>query len=503
MPRLSSDRALPLGWLAAFAALLALVPVLFVPIAGFADAPAHLARHYILATSSSAGPLSRYFAVQWQWIANLGEDIPVTLLSGWLGAELATRLVTALIAPLTIAGVFALSRAAHGRISASAFLALPLVLNQAWMYGFLNYCLGIALALLTAAWLYARKPDTPRTRIGLALAALVVWTAHMASWATLLLLAAGNELVALRSVRDVWPAVRRNLPLLIPVVPLLLWRAHSKGSDFSWVYEDVLRTKVAVFAGALRGTWMKLDFAVLALVALAAFMALRWAGRRQVEPRLAISGLLLAAGALAAPEYLLNSWGTDLRTAPIAILMFVLAIAPARDPGRERLLCLAGLALFAARLGSVTWIWAERSPELAQRLTMLDAVPRGGRLGYIYVRPDCDGWALTPDEKLASYAVVRRQAFANTLFMVDNARLVTIRDPHLQERWSSDSQRVQRSCPEGRIDMTALKETLLAMRTDDFDAIWVSGVPTREVPVVAGYAVAQRRSAETMLVRKR
>lgn len=502
MPPVSAGHRLPLAWLAVAAALLSLVPVLFVPIPGFADAPAHLARHHILSAVPSGGLLARYFAVHWDWIANLGEDIPVTLLSSWVGAELATRLVTAMIAPVTIAGILALSRAAHGRISASAFLALPLALNQAWMYGFLNYCLGIGLALLTAAWLYARKPETLAGQLGLALAALVVWTAHMASWATLLLLAAGNELATLRSWRDLWPAVRRNLPLLVPLVPLLLWRAHSSGSDFAWVYEDVLRTKVAVFAGALRGTWMKLDFALLAAIGLASFAGLRWAGRRQVEPRLAISGALLAAGALAAPEFLLNSWGTDVRTAPIAILIFVLAIAPARDPRRERLLCLAGLALFAVRLASVTWIWAARSPQLEQRLALLDDVPRGGRLGYIYVRPDCEGWALTPDEKLASYAVVRRAAFVNTLFMVDNARLVTIRDPHLQDRWSSDSQRVKRACPDGRIDWAALRMALAAMREDGFDAIWVSGVPAREMPAVAGYSVARRLPGETMLVRR-
>ncbi|MEW9853988.1 hypothetical protein [Novosphingobium sp. M1R2S20] len=41
-----------------------------------------------------------------------------------------------------MAGIAALSRAAHGRIAGSAMLALPLVFHQAWMYGFLNYCLG-------------------------------------------------------------------------------------------------------------------------------------------------------------------------------------------------------------------------------------------------------------------------------------------------------------------------------------------------------------------------
>lgn len=486
-------------WLAAIAAALALIPVLCVPVPGFADAPAHMARHHILAFVPAGGPLARYFVVQWHWIANLGVDLPAVLLSHWLGAELATRLVSAVIAPLTIAGIVALSRAAHGRVAASAFLALPLALNQAWSYGFLNYSLGIGLALLTAAWLYARPRETAWGQIGMALAALLVWTAHMASWATLLLLAAGKELAALRSWRDLLPAARRNWPLLVPIAPLLAWRARAQGSDFAWVYEDVVRTKMAVFAGALRGTWLKLDTALLVAIVVTAFLALRWAGRRQVDRRLLIASLLLAIAALAAPEFLLNSWGTDVRTAPVAILVFLLAIAPAQDPRRERLVCLIGLALFVVRVTSVTAAWSLRSPELEHRLAMLDAVPMGGRLGYIYVRPDCEGWMLTPDEKLASYAVTRRQAFTNTLFMVDNARLVTLRDPHLQERWTSDSQRVKRACPEDRIDATELRAALEAMQADRFDAIWVSGVPGAELPKVAGYAVVHAQDGETML----
>lgn len=507
MPLSSKLRVLGAEWtlpgvLACAAAVLALAPVLLVAIPGFVDAPAHLARHHVLAMGSALGLLSRHFAVHWQWIGNLGVDIPAVLLSWWFGTEAATRLVTAAIAPLTIIGIVALARAAHGRVTASAFLVLPLVFNQAWMYGFLNYCLGTAMALLVGAWMYAKRRERPLELVALAIAGMTVWTAHLASWAILLVLAAGNESAALRSRRDLLPALRRNLPLLAPLVPLLLWRAHAQGSDLAFVYEDVVLTKMAVFAGALRGTWMKLDLALLFVLALAALLAVRWAGRRQIEPRLFASGLFLALAAVAAPQFLLNSWGTDIRTAPVAIVLLVLSITPAADPRRERLLCQIGLALFLVRVASVTLYWELRSPRLERKLAMLDAVPRGGRLGYLYAPPSCDGWALLPDEKLASYAVPRRQVFVNTLFMVDNARLVTVRDPHLQAHWTSDSQRVDRVCPAERPDAVTLRAKLTAMQHDRFDAIWVSGVARRELPRVPGYTVARSLPQETMLVRR-
>lgn len=501
VPAISPPR-LNFAWLASLAALLALIPVLFVPVPGFVDAPAHMARHHILAWATSSDLLARRYLVHWQWIANMGEDIPAALLARWLGAEMATRLLSALIAPLTIAGMASLSRAAHGRIAAGALLASPLAFHQAWMYGFLNYGLGTALALLAAAWLYARRDEGWRSQALLGLVGLVVWTAHLVGWGILLLLAAGNELGRMSSPRDLMPAVRRNTPLLLPLIPLLLWRSHADNAALSLTYDSYFLTKLAVFLGIMRGTWMKLDFGLLAGIVVVAWLALRWASARRLEPRLLVSAALLAVVVLAAPDYLMDSWATDMRLAAVVMILLVLAIKPAADPRKERVIAMLGLSLFLLRLGSVTWAWSERSPLLEQRLRLLDAVPRGGRLGYVFVQPSCDTWRLQPDEKLASYAVNRRDAFVNTLFMVDNARLVTLRDQRLQARWTSDSQKVANACPARRYDPGALRAKLDAMRHDGFDAIWVSGVEREDMPPVPGYAVTRRLRNETVLLRR-
>jgi len=485
----------------ALSATLALIPVLCVKIPGFSDAPSHMARHHILAAMSSGGPLSGYFVAQWQWIANLGEDIPASLLARALGGELATTVVTAIIAPLTIFGLAVLSRAAHGRVAASAAVAMPLVFHQAWMFGFLNYCLGTALALLAAAGIFARRPETVVGQTLLGLASLLVWTAHMASWVVLLILAAGNAIGSLRGLRDVVPEVRRHAPLLLPLVPLLLWRSDVGSSGLSFSYDEFVLTKVAIFIGVLRGTWMKIDIVLLIAVVAVAVLASRWAYPRRVERRLFIAGSLLLIAAVAAPDHLLSTSYADLRIAPVAIMVLILAIPPAHDPQRERIVCLLGIALFLTRLTSVTTCWAQRSPMLEQRLTMLDAVPRGGKLGYLYAKPTCDGWMLTPDEKLASYAVARREAFVNTLFMTENARIVAVREPGLR-RWVSESQRLKVGCPGERLDAEFLRTSMVAMRHDRFDAIWISGVPWRVLPPMPDYSVARSLPGETMLVRR-
>ena len=191
---------------------MAFLPVLAAPVPGFVDMPSHMARHHVLANIAHDALLSRNFAVSWHWIANLGADLPSVLLTPFLGSEKATVLVASLLAPLMVLGIVSLSRAAHGRISASAFIALPFAMHQAWMWGFLNYCMGTALALLVAAWLYAKPRETLGQQVLLGMMALAVWTSHMASWVILLILASGGELARLRSMRGVWPAVRRNWP---------------------------------------------------------------------------------------------------------------------------------------------------------------------------------------------------------------------------------------------------------------------------------------------------
>lgn len=482
---------------------LAFLPVLLAPVPGFVDMPSHMARHHVLANISTDPVLARMFAVHWQWIANLGADLPSVLLTPLLGSEPATLAVGALLAPLMVMGLFQLSRAAHGRVSASAFIALPFAMHQAWMWGFLNYCMGVCLALLVAAWLYTRPRVSGRAQAVLAIAALVVWTAHMASWVILLILAAGNELGALKGWRDVWPAIRRNLVLLVPVVPLLLWRSEAAGQGSELAYVDFLNTKIVVFASVLRGTDKLVDLGLLAAIACVGGIALLWASGRRLERRLLVSGILLVLATVAAPTTILNAWGTDLRTAPVALLVLVLAITPSARPEREQLLACAGIALFFVRVATVTRDWTAHGRILEQRLTLLDAVPRGARLGYLWTAPDCGfPWRLVPDEKLGSYALTRRDAYVNTLFMVDNAKLMTIRDPILSQRWAGGTQDVPPLCPQNRPDLDALRTKMEALRGDHFDAVWVSGSIPANLPPPSGFDVAKRAGGDTLFLRR-
>ena len=104
--------------------------LLLVTVPGSADYPNHLARHHVFAAIGDGTALSAYFDVDWRWVGNLGVDLPVLALTPWLGVEMATRVVSTLIAPLTVLGILLLSRSVHGRVTASAMLALPFAIAQ-------------------------------------------------------------------------------------------------------------------------------------------------------------------------------------------------------------------------------------------------------------------------------------------------------------------------------------------------------------------------------------
>tara|TARA_B100000678_G_scaffold274410_1_gene265501 strand:+ start:703 stop:2175 length:1473 start_codon:yes stop_codon:yes gene_type:complete len=480
--------------------ILAALPMLLVTVPGSADYPNHLARHHVFAAIGDGTALSAYFDVDWRWVGNLGVDLPVLALTPWLGVEMATRVVSTLIAPLTVLGILLLSRSVHGRVTASAMLALPFAIAQPFLFGFLNYCLSVALALIIAAAWNLNGRDSVWRAIAFGAAALAVWTAHIMGWAILLILVAGAELAMVRSARDLFKRTLRAAPLLAPAIPLLVWRSSGEGRLY-WYEPDLLSSKVMNFATALKGLSMPLDLGMTMVIGIASVLAVLWAGGRKLEPRLAAGGGLLLIAALILPTTVLGSWGADLRLTPVAMMVAIMAIGPAVRPEREKLLILLGASLFVLRAGWTSVQWWQADQVLQSRLALLDMVPRGSRLGFLSVETDCRSWALTPDRKLGAYAITRRDAFSNTLFQIPGADLMTIRHASDATRWYDGSQDIPILCPQGTPDMAELRARMDRMSQAGFTGIWIAGLPPRTTPPLAGYARVYTQGHDTLLLK--
>jgi len=495
----------PLHW-ALLAVLIgcALLPVIAAPIPGLADLPNHIARHHVFFHHGEGGPLDRYFDVEWRWIGNLGVDLPVLGLMRWMDAESATRIVVACIAPLMVLALLALSRAAHGRISASAILAMPVIYHHAYMYGFVNYSLSVALGLLLFALWLARPLEGWRGALLYMLLSLAVWTAHMGGWSIMCVAAGFAELVRLRSPRDIVGAARRLWPLATPIVPLLLWRGEPTGAPlYIWTDQNIFWAKILNFLTVMKGWSREADLAMTGAIGLLALLALFWAGRRRLDPRLAAAGVGVCLMATLMPTTMLGSWGADFRVAPAGVILLLLSISPAADPRRERLVFAAGLLLFVVRSVGIAASWHRASAVLERRLdTMLEAVPQGSRMGFIAVQSDCDyPWVLNPDRKLPGLAIARRDVFTNTMFKVDGADLMTIRDPRDRAVWYDLSEDVLPLCPANAIDYPGLRQRTEEMARDRFDRIWIWGAPADRIPIPPGYRLLRASGEDVMIGR--
>lgn len=163
-------------WLG-IAALLA-VPLVVTPILPPIDLYNHVARFYIL--SHLEDPfLQRHYAANWQFLPNIGLDIPATLLARWLDPLLLAKLLVAGVIALQVGGTLFLNRALTGRVTPwSGLLAAGLGYSFILSWGFMNYLLAAALALWTLG-LWVRLRDQPvRASVACAPLALAILFCH-------------------------------------------------------------------------------------------------------------------------------------------------------------------------------------------------------------------------------------------------------------------------------------------------------------------------------------
>jgi hypothetical protein len=210
--------------------------------------------------------------------------------------------------------------------------------------------------------------------------------------------------------------------------------------------------------------------------------------------------LLLAA--LVLPTTVMGSWGADLRLTSVAVMVAIMAIAPALSPSRERALVMLGASMFLLRAGRTSLQWREADRMLSARLKILDAVPAGGRLAFVTAGTTCRAsWTLTPDRKLGAYAVVRRSSFTNTLFQIPGSDLMIIRSPADRAVWFDGSQDVAARCPAGLPDLQAVRQRMTRMAIAGFTGIWVAGIDREAVPILPNYHVVYTRGTDTLLLK--
>ena len=494
-------------WFVAAMALLAAVPLIWPDIPPLVDLPGHMGRYRVQLAHGQVPWLGDWYNFDWQLIGNLGIDLLIVPLEPLMGLEPAVKLIVLLTPVLIATGLLWIAREVHGRIPATALFALPIVYSFPFHFGFVNFALSMALALNAfALWLRLARMGRLRLRAVLFVPiGLLLWICHTYGWGLLGVLAFAGELIRQwdrhPDLRDKWKAPFwagiHCLSLFPPVLLMLLWRSggHVGGQTGDWFN---WRAKMQWVTMIFRDRWELFDMATLATLFLVLLKGLR-DPNIQYSRHLSISALFLIAVFLLLPRIVFGSAYADMRLAPFALGIALLALRP--KPGipmrHAALMAAAGLAFFGVRIAATTYSFWLYDRSYDRELAALDHLPQGARL-ITFIGETCrHEWTMSRLEHLPGIALERRLAYANDQWSMAGAQLLTVRLKGARG-FNHDPSQIVTDVKCAREWWRPIAVSLVRFPRQTYDYVWVVEPPAYDRRLEAGLIPIWRRGTSAL-----
>jgi hypothetical protein len=472
--------------------LCASVPLLYPTVPPLTDLPGHIGRYAVQLGLDGSPALQTWYGFKWQLIGNLGVDLLVQLFGPVFGIEPTVKAVVVMIPMLQVAGFLLVAREAHGKVPPTAFFALPLAYAYPFQFGFVNFSLSMGLAYLSLAlWMaLARRGQLQLRAILFVPLSVLLWLCHMYGWAAFGILAGSAELFRQRQSGKSWIAsglatVRTCLVLLGPILVMLANPDGQTGSGetagwFLWGQKE------SWFLLALRDRWMALDLGtvfLLVIVSLGAvslyiLKSVRGENPTHSAPILLSAGLFMAIF-LIMPMTVFGSAYADMRLIPFVLVTGVIAIHPLDWTSKNfrSVLAVAGLLLFAIRMGATTVSFARYGDAINSELRALDHIPREARLLSLVGRPCKEDWSVHRLEHLPGLALARRHAFSNDQWDLVGGQLLTVHNT-AAGKFSNDPSQFVAAPGCVRPGRKRFADALRTFPRSGFDFVWVINAPT-------------------------
>jgi len=355
-------------------AAIASIPILLYPWPPLSDYINHLARMHVIATIGSDPNLALFYQIEWQVIPNLMMDLVVPILQRVMNVYLAGQAYTIMTFVLILSGTLALNRQLYRHWSVLPLIAFPLLYNNVFLVGTMNYLFGIGLALWAlTSWVALRERAVALRLAVSTLFVLALFFCHLFAVGVYGLGLLAFELQRLLGLRWRGPlavdgAAKPGLPPwldfivsglpFLPVVPLLLMSpTWTLRWDFTWELSGKVNGLLFVIEVYSRSA----TFFLATIVAIAAVFAARHRAL-QFHP---FGWMLLAVGGityLALPRVLFDTYMADQRL-PIALAFMIIACAhlDLRDEFVRRGFATVLVLLLAVRAFEVQGVWREIS----------------------------------------------------------------------------------------------------------------------------------------------
>ena len=422
-------------------AAIASIPILLYPWPPLSDYINHLARMHVIATIGSDPNLALFYQIEWQVIPNLMMDLIVPILQRVMNVYLAGQAYTIMTFVLILSGTLALNRQLYRHWSVLPLIAFPLLYNNVFLVGTMNYLFGIGLALWAlTSWVALRERAVALRLAVSTLFVLALFFCHLFAVGVYGLGLLAFELQRLLGLRWRGPlavdgAAKPGLPPwldfivsglpFLPVVPLLLMSpTWTLRWDFTWELSGKVNGLLFVIEVYSRSA----TFFLATIVAIAAVFAARHRAL-QFHP---FGWMLLAVGGityLALPRVLFDTYMADQRL-PIALAFMIIACAhlDLRDEFVRRGFATVLVLLLAVRAFEVQGVWREISRGTASFRDSVRHIDRGSKVLVAYADPDNgdnarDLW-LT---HAACLAIIERSALVTTAFTVLGKQVMHVR----------------------------------------------------------------------------
>ena len=421
-------------WFLALVVLASTIPLLLPETPPLVDVPGHLGRFRIQLDLANSSELQRYYEFHWMLVGNLGVDLLVELLAPLIGLEPAVKLIITAIPPLTVIGIFWTAKEVHGRVPPTALFAVPFVYGFPFNFGFVNFSLSAALALIAFAfWLHLTNHHRLRFRtLSFVAISCVLWIVHAFGWGILGLLAFASEMSRRKDLGDTWRhalllSVAATLPLALPAILMVAGHGQVVAGGIGYFLD--ISPKLFSLIAAMRDRWLIWDSFGIA-VAVLLLAAAMFEPRLEFSRRLIIPALLLWLTFLVMPARVFGSTYADTRLAPT---MFILAIVAIRvTDGNEhisRRLAWLGIAFAALRLigNTISFGIADRDARIW--LSALDHIPNGAPVLSL-VGEFCNArWEMPRQAHVGNFVITRRNGFSNGQWEAAGAQLLRVDYP--------------------------------------------------------------------------
>jgi len=427
-------------------AAIASVPILLYPWPPLSDYINHLARMHVIATIGSDPNLALFYEVDWQVIPNLMMDLIVPILQRVMNVYLAGQAYTIMTFVLILSGTLALNRQLYGHWSVLPLIAFPLLYNNVFLVGTMNYLFGIGLSLWALATWVALRERAMILRLAVStLFVLALFFCHLFAvgvYGLALFAFELQRLLVLRARKRAGSAApRRQFPAwvdfvasgipFLPVLPLLLMSpTWTLRWDFTWELGGKLTGLLYVIEVYSRSA----TFFLATIVAIAALFAIRHRALRS-HP---FGWVLLTVGGLtylALPRVLFDTYMADQRL-PIALAFMIIACAhlDLRDEFVRRGFATVLVLLLAVRAFEVQGVWRELSRGTASFRDSVRQIERGSKVLVAYADPDNGDnvrelWLM----HAACLAIIERSALVTTAFTVLGKQVLHVR-PNYRDR---------------------------------------------------------------------